>query len=648
MVSSTTQPPDLNARLRLAFRSHRAGELDRAIAIYRELLPHFTANPQFLYLLGSAECQRGHPEEGADLLKESLQMDPANVEAHMSLGNALQEMKRFDEALAAYEQAVRLGPGYAAAHFNRAHVLADLGRLDEALAGYDRAIELSPDDAEAYINRGNVLGELGRAADALASFELAIGLSPDDAEAHINRGNVLRDLGRLDDALASYDRACQLRPDYAEAHSNRGHVLADLGRTDEALASYDHAIRLGPQSAEAHFNRGHLLADLGRLDEALAGYDRAIELKPDYAEAYGNKSMLKLAKGDYLEGWKLYEWRWKGTHLKNSFRTFPQPAWTGESPIAGKTLLVHAEQGFGDVIQFCRYVPMIEKLGAGVVLEVPGCLVSLVSTLGCNPRVVEKGARLPPFDIHCPLMSLPLAFRTTLETIPGDVPYLHDDERKSAYWRQRLGPSNGLRVGLVWSTGHDERRRRIAEQKRRDIPLRDLESLNIEGVGFFSLQVGSAAVSQLRSLESAGWRGPRIVDCTDEIRDFSDTAALIGNLDLVISVCTSVAHLAGAMGKRTWVLLHRTADWRWLLDRSDSPWYPTVTLFRQASFGDWTDVVAEVREKLIELADAHRHSSGVRMQQSAAGQENAVGETAQRKSPAEAGPVSPALPNAGG
>jgi len=637
------QHSDFNARLQRAFQLHQAGEFNGAVSAYRELLPHFVRSAQFLYLLGSAECQRGHMAEGAQLLEKSLEIAPLSSEAHIWLGIALQALKRFDDALSRYDRAIQLGPERAEAHYNRGHLLAQLGRLEEALASYDRALRLTPDDPDVHTNRGNVLKDLGRLEEALASYDRALRLAPDDPDVHTNRGNALKDLGRLEEALASYDQAIRLSPEYAEAHSNRGHVLGDLGRLDEAVDSCDHALRLRPDYAEAHYNRGHLLAELGRLEEALASYDRAIQLCPEHAEAHNNrglalkdlglwrqalasydraiqanpihaealwnKSLLKLLEGDLEEGWQLYEWRWQASHLKSPSRRFSSPSWSGSEPLAGKTILVYAEQGLGDVIQFCRYLPMIDRLGAKILLEVPACLVSLTSTLRCNARIIESGTQLTDFDLQCPLMSLPLAFDTTLGTIPADVPYLFAEEQKSLSWQRKLGRRRGLRVGLVWSTGHDERRKNIAEQKRRDIPLAALQPLDVEGVEFYSLQVGAAAVNQLRALQASNWSGPEITDLTDEINDFSDTAALIDNLDLVISVCTSVAHLSGAMGKNTWVLLQQRADWRWLLDRSDSPWYPTATLFRQSSLNDWTSVVAEVREKLIELAERHRTST---------------------------------------
>jgi tetratricopeptide (TPR) repeat protein len=609
MTRTVPQPPqDPNALFQRGMSLQRSGNLEEAIAIYRYLNANFGTNAATLLMLGIALAQKGELAEALGLFEQSIRLAPNTAEAHYNRGEVLRKLQRIQESLLSYEQAVRLKPQYALAHHARGIVLAQLGRLAEALQSFDRAIQIAPEHSEAHFNRAAVLSDLERMQEAVASYDRAIELRPDYAEAFSSRAAALVDLDRLSDALGSCNRAIELRPDHAQAHCNRGTVLRQLQRLDEALTSFDAAIRIQPSLSEAHTGRGNVLLDLGRLDDALASYDRAIQLDPDYAEALANKSTLCLLIGEMSEGWRLYEWRWKVMPAER-VRNFPQPLWLGQEPIAGKTILIYWEQGLGDMIQFSRYIPLLERLGATVVFEVPRSLVSLMATLKCKCVVVEAGRQLPQFDLQCPLMSLPLAFQTNQETIPDQVPYLCCDEEKSNYWKRRLGQGKRLRVGLVWSTGHDERKKNIAEQKRRDIPLSQLESLNIEGVDFYSLQIGDAAVSQLKSLESAGWNGPRIADYTDEIKDFSDTAALTDNLDLVISVCTSVAHLAGAMGKRTWVLLQHRADWRWLPEGSRSPWYRTVTLFRQASVNDWTNVVTEVRQRLVELAGAHRSSS---------------------------------------
>ena len=595
---------DPNALFQRGLSLQQSGRLGEAIEIYRQLNAKFGANAATLLMLGIALAQKDELAEALSLFEQSIRLAPNTPEAHYNKAEVLRRLQRHQEALLGYEQAVRLRPGYALAHHAQGIVLSQFGRLPEALQSFERAIELAPDNAEAHFNRAVVLADLQRPEESLASYDRAIRLRPDYAEALSSRAAALVELDRPGEALESCRRAIELMPDYAPAHCNRGTALRRLQRPDEAIASFDHAIRLQPGLCEAHTGRGNVLFDLGRLEEAMAAYDRAIGLRPDYAEALASKATLCLLNGEMREGWRLFESRWKVNPAQ--VRNFAQPLWLGREPLAGRTILIYAEQGLGDMIQFCRYIPLVARLGARVVFEVPRSLASLMRTLKCECVVVEAGKPLPHFDVQCPIMSLPLAFQTTAETIPGGVPYLFCDEEKSAQWHRRLGSGKRLRVGLVWSSGHDERRKSIAEQKRRDIPLAELAPLNIEGVDFYSLQIGEAAVRQLKSLESAAWNGPRLVDYTSEIRDFSDTAALIDNLDLVVSVCTSVAHLAGALGKRTWVLLQRRADWRWLREGSNSPWYRTATLFRQESVDDWTHVVAEMREKLIQLAGTRR------------------------------------------
>lgn len=585
------------------------GETHQALAAFERAIRVDRAYAAAHYNHGALLLALGRPNDALKSYDEAIRLQADYVAAHNNRGLALKMLDRVEEAIASFERAVQLRPNYAEAHNNLAVALCEQRRFGEALHSSERALSSREGFAEAHNNRGVALAGLERPEDALASYGQALQLRPAYADAYTNRGNALQDLGRFAEALADHDRAIRLKPDFAEAYTNRGNALQDLGRFGEALADHDRAIELKPELVQAHTNRGNALSNLGRFTEGLSSFDRAIELGPEHAEAYWSKAICKLLIGDLAEGWRLHEWRWKNSSLRMAPRNFSQPLWLGNEAIAGKTLLLYAEHGLGDAIQFCRYVPMAEKLGAKVILEVPSSLVSLTRTLRCGCAVVETGGELPPFDAQCPLMSLPLAFGTTLETVPADVPYLYADEEKSAYWRQRLMHSNKLKVGLVWSTGHDERRKSVAEQKRRDIPLSALECLNIDGVDFYSLQIGAAAVSELRTLESSNWGGPKIADYTGGISDFADTAALVVNLDLIITVCTSVAHLAGALGKETWVLLQRRADWRWLLDRTDSPWYPTVTLFRQPSFNDWASVVAVVRQRLVELVGSRRDLS---------------------------------------
>lgn len=523
----------------------------------------------------------------------------------MLFESALQAARAHDLASAAelFADALDLEPGHPAAHCNRATVLAELKRWPEALAGYDRAVALKSDYAVAWSNRGNALKELRRPAESLASFDRAIAINPGIAEVWSNRGTVLKELNRLDESLASYDRAVRLDPLMAEAHSNRGIVLAALGRGEAALASYDRAVAIRPDDAEALSNRGIALYELRRINEALESHDRALALDPHLAQAHFNRSMARLALGDLAGGWLDHEWRWKMPAADR--RHFPQPLWLGKGSIAGSTVLLHGEQGLGDTLQFCRYAKHVADLGAAVVLEVPAALEGLLGGLNGAARVVARGDSLPRFDLHCPLMSLPLAFNTTLTTIPSDVPYLHARDGLALQWRERLKGGSAPRVGLVWSGGfRADQPGTWAVNGRRNIPLSRLAPLALPGIEFHSLQKGEPAETELAQAVARSWGGPRLINHSARLNDFLDTAALVENLDLIITVDTSIAHLAGAMGKPVWILNRFDACWRWLLDRTDSPWYPTARLYRQEAAGDWDGVIRQVAADLAVFANA--------------------------------------------
>lgn len=528
--------------------------------------------------------QGGNWAEAERLCQLVLKTDKNNFDALNMLGAIAAQTRRTRQAVDFLGRAIAVDSSNAETHYNRGVVLKKLKRLDEALASYDRAIEIAPDYVDANYNRGNVLKDLKRLDEALASYDRAVKLKPDHANANYNRSVVLKDLERLDEALASYDRAIEIEPGLAEAHSNRGVVLRDLKRLDEALASYDRAIEIEPELAEAHNNRGVVLKDLRRLDEAQASYERAIEIGPDYASAHLNLSLLHLLTGDFRRGWEGYEWRRKELQIEN----FAQPLWMGAETLTGKTILLHSEQGFGDTLQFSRYAKMVADLGARVIVRVPETLLALLETLDGVAQLVAKDTALPEFDYHCPLLSLPLAFKTDAGSIPSGTPYIRSDPARVAAWRNRLGARTRPRVGLVWSGKPSH-----ANDHNRSIALEEMLPLLDEGVEWVSLQteVRKNDADLLVSRKDIRHFGK-------ELKDFSDTAALVELMDLVVSVDTSVAHLAGAMGKSVWILLPFNPDWRWLLDRKDSPWYPTAQLFRQPAIGDWASVIGVACDKL--------------------------------------------------
>jgi Tfp pilus assembly protein PilF len=462
----------------------------------------------------------------------------------------------------------------------------------KALESFDLAIQLQPDFFEAHSNRGAMLAALGRHEDAIESYRKALTIRPDFADAHCNLASALTQLRRYDEALASLDRALALRADYPDALYNRGNALKPLQRYEEALASYDRAIALQPNHADTHNNRGQVLRELERYDEALASYDRALALRPKHVMAHCNAAALRLLTGDFERGWSHYEWRWLKKSVIPTKRNFSQPAWNGRDPIAGKTILIHSEQGLGDTIQFCRYVPLVAARGARIIFEVQKTLQTLMTSLGSGGQIVPKGDPLPAFDLHCPLVGLPLAFGTRLETIPSTTGYLSAPAQHVTAWQSRLEGKPRPRIGLVWSgnPGH-ERDRERSIGLHEFLPL--LDALAAEAT-IVSLQKDVRA-------EDAAFLKARadILDSGDALENFSDTAALISQLNLVISVDTSVAHLAGALGKPVWILLTYFPDWRWLLGRDDSPWYPTARLFRQDQSRTWGGVIARVRQALL-------------------------------------------------
>jgi tetratricopeptide (TPR) repeat protein len=558
-------------------------DYDRAIA----LRPN---NADALVNRGNALGRLQRHEDALASYDRALALQPRHVEALHNRGISLHKLGRYDEALASYGRALALHPGHARALVSRGATLHDLRQYEEALKSYDGALALRPDHAETLVNRGVTLHELKQSAEALQSYDRALAIAPDHVEALTNRGVALHDLERYDEALAGHERALAAQPDHAAALSNRGVTLHRLGRLDEALASYDRALALKPDYADALVNRGVTLHDLKRFEEALASYDRAIVLRPDHADAHFFGSMSRLLTADFGRGWIEYEWRRKGASTGPSRRDFLQPLWFGGEEIAGKTLLLHSEQGFGDTIQFCRYAPLVAGRGARVILEVEEPLQGLLTGLAGTTQVIAKGHRLPDFDLQCPLLSLPLAFRTQPETIPSAAVYLRAPDRALLKWGARL-PSKRPRIGIAWSGNAKHLR-----DRERSIDLRDLLPLVNVDATIVSLQKEVRAADGTTLKERGG-----IVHFGHELENFSDTAALISHLDLVISVDTAIAHLAGALGKPVWILLTHVPDWRWLLDRDDSPWYPTARLFRQSETREWDSVIASVRDALLKF-----------------------------------------------
>jgi tetratricopeptide (TPR) repeat protein len=580
-MSQPGSPRHIDQLLREAVELQQNGALAEAESTYREILAlrprHFDA----LQLLGALALQASRYEEGAALLRKALEIDPRQAPLHSNLAFALNA----------------------------------LGLHDAALAAANRALALKSGFIDALNNRGMALAGLNRAEEALASFEKALAGKPDFSEAWSNRSCVLRDLGRPEDALSSCDQAIALRPNYAQAWSNRGNALSDLNRPREAQASYERALAASSSLADAWNNLGLTFVDMNRHADALACYERALALSPDAAETHWNRALCLLQTGELTAGFAEYEWRWARKRIAPSRRAFDAPLWLGDTPLAGKTILLHAEQGLGDTLQFCRYAALVAAQGAHVVLEVQPELTRLLAGLEGVGERVTAGDPLPPFDYHSPLLSLPLALHTTIATIPARTPYLFADRPTASRWQARVDAAasaqpNALKVGLVWAGGH---RPHVPELRKNDARrslsfARFAPIVEVPGVQFFSLQKGANAVQQLGAMREHHEASRRIVDWTDELTDFADTAALVDNLDLVISVDTSTAHLAGAMNKPVWILNRLDTCWRWMLEREDSPWYPSARLFRQPALGDWDSVINSIVCELTTLAQTHTHT----------------------------------------
>lgn len=533
------------------YRQGRLAEAEKICArVLRARADWFDA----LHLLGLIKLQGGKAGAACTLLERALKLNPASPQVMSNLGMAL----------------------------------AALNRDQEALAILDQAIALAPMAMEAIANRGNVLIKLGRPADALAAFDQALAVAPGFPGTLANRGNALAALGRYAEALAQYDAVLTVAPAHAETHVNRGSSLLALGRAEDAILAFGRALALRPDYLKALIGRGAARQALNQQREALADFERAIAIDDTNADAHHNAALVRLTLGDYRRGFEDYEWRWQRSGMPARRRSFGKPLWLGEYPPARKRILLAAEQGLGDCIQFVRYAPLLARSGATVVLEAPRALAGLLARVEGVATVVARGDALPPFDVYCPLGSLPRALRTEPASIPAHIRYLMASDERLATWRERIARLPSPRVAVAWSGSADH-----PNDRNRSIALARLAPLFSLKAGFVSIQ------RELRSADAAELaRLPGLLHIAEELDDFDDTAAVVALADLVISVDTAVAHLAGALGRPTWLLLPFCPDWRWMLDREDSPWYPTVRLFRQPVAGDWDGVIARVKEEL--------------------------------------------------
>jgi tetratricopeptide (TPR) repeat protein len=563
----------------------RAGRLAEAASAFDQFLALVPEHAGAHYNLAVSLKALNRLDEAAQHYQRTILLDPSNAKAHNNLGVILSAQKRTDEALDRYKRALALQPDYANANYNYANALSGQGDTARAIEHYRRALAGKPDDAETHNNLGVALAAEDRFNEALTHYQRALTLRPSYIEAYGNLGSALEAGGRSAEAIAIYRTVLKRDPAHANAHYNLGRALDSRDSWNEAEACYERALALDPGHAEAHNNFGLLSQRLGRWAEALARFERAQTLNPDYADAHWNEALTRLRLGDFAVGWRKYEWRWR--RRETPPRTFAAPPWDG-SPLIGKTILLHAEQGHGDAIQFIRYAPLVRALGAKVIVECPSALHVLFSNAAGINDLVNAGDVLPPFDLHAPLLSLPLRLGATAEIAGAGGPYLSADLETAEKWRVRTSGLASRKIGLVWrgNAAHSEDRLRSVDA----VTLTPL--LEAANTAWVSLQVGSSRE------DLAAFAPTPIFDAGAMLDDWADTAALISTLDLVITVDTAVAHLAGALGKPVWVLLPFMADWRWLLDRTDSPWYATMRLFRQPSPGDWTSVVADVHAAL--------------------------------------------------
>ncbi len=570
-----------------AYRQHQAGQWRAAEAGYRRVLGAQPRHAQCLYLLGSLLAQQGQFEQALAPLAQAAALDPSLAEAHNNLGIALKEMGRTHEAIDAYDHALKSRPAYAEAANNKGIALQSEGRLAEAVSCFAQAVAAKPSYAEAWNNQGIGFNALARYEDAACSFAQAIALEPNAARTHNNLGNALMGLSQFTEAVAAYDCALALDSASAEVHSNRGTALKELSRFDEARAALARALQIQPAAPDALSNLATCLLAEGRTADALEAYSLALTLDPQHIDARWNRALALLITGDWAEGWAEYEWRFQKFALPCASAA---PRWDGK-PLGGKTILVCAEQGAGDTLKFVRYLPLVQALGGRVVFACPPALHSLMASCAGIDQMAAP-AEAVPHDVWTPLLSLPGLFGTTPETVPQSVPYLSTPQELTDAWRtqiERAAPG-AIKVGLCWAGSPDQK-----NDHNRSARLTDFAPLAaVPGITFFSLQKGDVGAQA-----AAPPPGMTLVDLTQDIRDFADTAAVMSAMDLIITVDTSVAHLAGALGLPVWTLLPHAAPWHYLHGRADSPWYPRMRLFQQAAPRDWAPVFAHVAATLM-------------------------------------------------
>ncbi|MFM9912420.1 MAG: tetratricopeptide repeat protein [Methylophilaceae bacterium] len=620
---------DRQSSLEQAIQFHMNGDLDKAELLYMQLLGQDDNDEEVLYLIGMLACDLGVFDAACQFLQKAVDLSPLFVDATQQLAVALNGCGKPHEALVYYRRALKAEPDNPLALNQCASILIGLDRPEEAEEYVQQALKVSPENAASLMHLGriallqdkpaaaedlfnkslqhsaddvNCLNWLGLAqlqqdkyADAQRALQKAVTLDPDLAQAHNNLGLAQHRQGELSNAVASFKSALSIDESYVSAKINLANSLRILGQHDAACETLQSVLATHPQSTEALNNLATVYQDMGQTHQALSCLEQASRINPSLPHVKWNTALAQLLLGDYLNGWANFESRWEGcSNLKNAYQKPLNTAWRGED-LSNKTLLLWAEQGFGDTLQFVRFVENLLKLGAKIILEVQKELVGLLQNTFKTTTVIASGETIPAYDYHCPMMSLPFHLGITLENPSNSTPYLMADKKKTAYWRKKLNSTQGKKVGLVWAgSSRGSNIELVVIDARRSLKLSALaDILGILGYSFFSLQKGEHS-KQIRELGL----NDQLIDFSEEWTDFEDTAAFIANLDMVISVDTAVAHLAGALGKETWLLNRHDTCWRWLADRNDSPWYPTLRLFRQPKLGDWDTVISNVAKAL--------------------------------------------------
>lgn len=579
---------NLAERLQAAVALHQSGQLQDAEPIYRQILQYDPANVDANHLLGLVAYQSNRSEEAVELISKALVVNPTYGEAHNNLGTVQLALHRIEDAAHSFHQAIKTKAHYAEAHFNLANVLTAQRNFDGAIQSFQRALDINPGYAEARLNLANILKTVGRLDEAVALYRQVLETNPTLAQAHNNLGAAFLELLRLEDAAASFAQAIALDPRYVEAISNLGTVMRGLGQVEEAVRLHLQALSIQPQYADAHNNLGNAYLDEMEYQSAGECYRKALSIDANHVDAHINLGFLSLLMGDFKNGWAHNAWRRRGKELSLWPRNYPQPLWDGGN-LNGRSIFIYPEQGVGDFIQCARFVENVIRLGGDVTLEVPRSLVPLFDHFLPDLKLIVSGDAIPEFDCHASVMDLPGLLGIDLNALPGKTSYITPSPDAQAIWQKRLADGQGLRVGLVWA-GNPKHK----NDRARSMDPALLQPLtHVEGVTLYSFQVGGDE----NGLAKIG--ADQVVDLKADLTDYGQTAAALSCMDVLVTVDTSVAHLGGAMGLPTWILVPTIVDWRWLLDREDSPWYPSVRLYRQKAKGDWAGVVDTIVQDLL-------------------------------------------------